>query len=67
MNTTTSKRLLSLLLALITALSLCVPVFATDGTGNGGGTTGETTTSVDHRGCHAEQHTGAGEGSADKP
>lgn len=46
MNTTTSKRLLSLLLALITALSLCVPVFATDGTGNGGGTTGETTTSV---------------------
>lgn len=46
MNTTTSKRLLSLLLALITALSLCVPVFATGGTGNGGGTTGETTTSV---------------------
>lgn len=46
MNTTTSKRLLSLLLALITALSLCVPVFATDGTGNGGGTTGETTASV---------------------
>ena len=46
MNTATSKRLLSLLLALITALSLCVPVFATDGTGNGGGTTGETTTSV---------------------
>lgn len=46
MNTTTSKRLLSLLLALITALSLCVPVFATDGTGNGGGTTGEATTSV---------------------
>lgn len=46
MSTTTSKRLLSLLLALITALSLCVPVFATDGTGNGGGTTGETTTSV---------------------
>lgn len=46
MNTTTSKRLLSLLLALITALSLCVPVFATDGTGNGGGTTGETTTPV---------------------
>lgn len=46
MNTTTSKRLLSLLLALITALSLCVPVFATDGTGNSGGTTGETTTSV---------------------
>lgn len=46
MNATTSKRLLSLLLALITALSLCVPVFATDGTGNGGGTTGETTTSV---------------------
>lgn len=46
MNTTTSKHLLSLLLALITALSLCVPVFATDGTGNGGGTTGETTTSV---------------------
>lgn len=46
MNTTTSKRLLSLLLALITALSLCVPVFATDGTGNGGGTTGEMTTSV---------------------
>lgn len=46
MNTTTSKRLLSLLLALITALSLCVPVFATDGTGNDGGTTGETTTSV---------------------
>ena len=46
MNTTTSKRLLPLLLALITALSLCVPVFATDGTGNGGGTTGETTTSV---------------------
>lgn len=46
MNTTTSKRLLSLLLAIITALSLCVPVFATDGTGNGGGTTGETTTSV---------------------
>lgn len=46
MNTTTSKRLLSRLLALITALSLCVPVFATDGTGNGGGTTGETTTSV---------------------
>ena len=43
---TTSKRLLSLLLALITALSLCVPVFATGGTGNGGGTTGETTTSV---------------------
>lgn len=28
MNTTTSKRLLSLLLALIAALSLCVPVFA---------------------------------------
>lgn len=46
MNATTSKRLLSLLLALITALSLCVPVFATGGTGNGGGTTGETTTSV---------------------
>lgn len=46
MNATTSKRLLSLLLALITALSLCVPVFATDRTGNGGGTTGETTTSV---------------------
>lgn len=46
MNTTTSKRLLSLLLALITALSLCVPVFATGGTGNGGGTIGETTTSV---------------------
>ena len=46
MNTATSKRLLSLLLALITALSLCVPVFATGGTGNGGGTTGETTTSV---------------------
>lgn len=46
MNTTTSKRLLSLLLALITALSLCVSVFATGGTGNGGGTTGETTTSV---------------------
>lgn len=46
MNATTSKRLLSLLLVLITALSLCVPVFATDGTGNGGGTTGETTTSV---------------------
>lgn len=22
---------------------------------------------IDHRGCHAEQHTGAGEGSADKP
>lgn len=43
---TTSKRLLSLLLALITALSLCVPVFATGGTGNGGGTIGETTTSV---------------------
>lgn len=46
MNATTSKRLLSLLLVLITALSLCVPVFATGGTGNGGGTTGETTTSV---------------------
>lgn len=46
MNATTSKRLLSLLLALITALSLCVPVFATGGTGNGGGTTGETTPSV---------------------
>lgn len=46
MNATTSKRLLSLLLALITALSLCVPVFATGGTGNGGGTTGEMTTSV---------------------
>lgn len=46
MKATTSKRLLSLLLALITALSLCVPVFATGGTGNGGGTTGETTTSV---------------------
>ena len=43
---TTSKRLLSLLLALITALSLGVPVFATGGTGNGGGTIGETTTSV---------------------
>ena len=43
---TTSKRLLSLLLALITALSLCAPVFATGRTGNGGGTTGETTTSV---------------------
>lgn len=47
MNTTTSKRLLSLLLALITALSLCVPVFADNEAGGAaGGTTGETTTSV---------------------
>lgn len=42
MNTTTSKRLLSLLLALITALSLCVPAFASE-TGNGGGAAGGTT------------------------
>lgn len=47
MNTTTSRRLLSLLLALITALSLCVPVFADNEAGGAaGGTTGETTTSV---------------------
>ncbi len=42
MNTTTSKRLLSLLLALITALSLCVPAFASE-TGSGGEAAGGTT------------------------
>ncbi len=41
MNTTTSRRLLSLLLALIMALSLCVPVFADDEMGEAAG--GETT------------------------
>ena len=44
MNTTTSKRLLSLLLALITALSLCVPAWADNGSGE---TAAPTATIVD--------------------